>query len=115
MSGIWTHDEDQARIAIESRAAEGKRRGKAIATEIAPLREFTRAEDYHQKYYLRNERELMKEFEGIPDDARFVDSTAATRVNAAVGGHLGADLLKAEIDRYGLSAKGRERILRYVR
>ncbi len=114
MSAIWTHDDGQRRLALEAKAQEEKRRGKAIVTEIAPLREFTLAEDYHQKYELRNERELMKEFAAIYTDAELVNSTAATRVNSAVGGHLKGDLLRAEIDRYGLSPEGRERLLRYA-
>ena len=44
-----------------------------------------------------------------------MNSTAAARVNAAVAGHLKGDRLRAEIDRYGLSPEGRERLLRYAR
>jgi len=115
MSAIWTHDDGQRRLALETKAREEERRGKAIVTEVAPLREFTLAEAYHQKYELRNERDLMKEFAAIYTDAEFVDSTAAARVNAAVAGHLKGDRLRAEIDRYGLSTEGRERLLRTAR
>src|SRR5438093_8951999 len=48
-------------------------------SEIAPLREFTLAEDYHQKYELRSDSELIEEFRAIYTDAQFVNSTAAMR------------------------------------
>jgi peptide-methionine (S)-S-oxide reductase len=115
MSAVWTHNEGQRRLALESKAREEEKRGKAIATEIAPLREFTLAEDYHQKYELRSDAELMEEFKGRYTDAQFVNSTVAMRVNAAIGGRLKGDLLRAEIDGYGLSAKARERLLRYAK
>ncbi|HXX93313.1 MAG TPA: hypothetical protein VEN81_06745 [Planctomycetota bacterium] len=44
-----------------------------------------------------------------------MNSTAAMRVNAAVCGFVPAAQLRAEIDRYGLSAGARERLLRAAR
>jgi hypothetical protein len=41
-----------------------------------------------------------------------MNSTAAARVNGYAGRHGSAGALKAEIDRYGLSAAGREELLR---
>lgn len=111
MSAIWTHNDDQRRLALESKAREERRRGSTLETEIAPLREFTLAEDYHQKYELRSDSELIEEFRAIYTDAQFVNSTAAMRVNAALGGHVKDALLRAEVDRYGLSPKARERLL----
>ena len=115
MSGIWTHNEEQRRIALESKAREEQRRGVKVATEIAPLGQFTPAEDYHQKYELRCDSELSREFAAIYTDAQLMNSTAAMRVNAAVGGHVPAAQLRAEIDGYGLSAKARDRLLRSAR
>jgi peptide methionine sulfoxide reductase msrA/msrB len=53
---IFYHDEEQKRIAEESRAALEKsgRFNKPIATEIVPLTRFYPAEDYHQDYYKKN-------------------------------------------------------------
>jgi len=115
MSAIWTHGEEQRLLALESKASEEQRRGKAVVTEIAPLREFTIAEDYHQKFELRNDRELLGEFAAIYTEAELVNSTAAARVNSVIGGHLKGELLQAEIDTYGLSPAGRERLLAYAR
>ena len=51
-SAIFTHDDDQARVARESAAdlaASGRFPGE-LATEIVPARDFFRAEEYHQRY-----------------------------------------------------------------
>jgi len=55
-SAIFYHDEEQKRIAEESKAELEKsgRFTKPIATEIVPLTEFYTAEDYHQDYYSKN-------------------------------------------------------------
>ena len=53
---IFYHDEEQKRIAEESKAELEKsgRFSKPIAAEIVPLTEFYTAEDYHQDYYSKN-------------------------------------------------------------
>ena len=53
---IFYHDEEQKRIAQESKAELEKsgRFTKPITTEIVPLTKFYAAEDYHQDYYKEN-------------------------------------------------------------
>jgi peptide-methionine (S)-S-oxide reductase len=46
-----------------------------------------------------------------PDPSDFTDSTAAARINGYLGGHGTLEQLEAEIDSYGLSPKGKERLL----
>jgi peptide methionine sulfoxide reductase msrA/msrB len=55
-SAIFYHDEEQKRIAQESKAELEKsgRFTKPIVTEIVPLTKFYAAEDYHQDYYSKN-------------------------------------------------------------
>ncbi len=55
-TAIFYHDEEQKRIAEESKAALEKsgRFSKPIVTEIVPLGEFYTAEEYHQDYYDKN-------------------------------------------------------------
>lgn len=53
-SAIFYHDEEQRRLAEESKAALEKARGWRIVTEIVPPGEFYPAEEYHQDYYKKN-------------------------------------------------------------
>jgi peptide methionine sulfoxide reductase msrA/msrB len=53
---IFYHDEEQKRLAEESKQALGKsgRFEKPVVTEVIPLDKFYEAEDYHQDYYRKN-------------------------------------------------------------
>ena len=55
-TGIFYHDEEQKRLAEESKQAVEKsgRLGQPIVTEITPASEFYPAEEYHQDYYKKN-------------------------------------------------------------
>ena len=55
-SVIFYHTPEQKRLAEASKAkleASGKHGGKKISTEIAPASAFWRAEEYHQKYLVK--------------------------------------------------------------
>jgi peptide-methionine (S)-S-oxide reductase len=113
---IFYHDEEQKRLATESREREATMYEGPIYTEIVPLTEFYLAEGYHQKYQLRSVPLLLEEFSAIyPDEADLVNSTAVTRANGYVGGNGTLDNLQAEIDKLGLSTKAKEYLLKQVR
>ena len=116
MSIIFYHNEEQRRLALETKACEEARIGGKLYTEIVPAGEFYLAEDYHQKYYLRGYPHLEGEFAAIYRDERaLVDSTAAARVNGYLAGYGTLENLKAELDDLGLSPAGREELLSAVR
>jgi hypothetical protein len=116
MSAVFYHDEEQRRLAIETRDREAARRRGEIATEIVPASTFTPAEDYHQKYLLRQRSDLMTEFAALyPDPEDFAASTAAARINGYLGGHGNLTALQDEIENLGLSSAGSSRLLRIVR
>lgn len=75
---IFYHDDEQKRLAESHKGAAG--------VEIVPHVKFWPAEDYHQKYTLRNSA-LMAEFSGL-SGADFMNSTAAMRVNAYLAGYV---------------------------
>ena len=112
MSAIFYHDAWQHKLALESKAREEQRRNKKIQTKILPFDRFFLAEDYHQKYQLRQRRQLITEFKAIYSrNIDFVNSTAAARVNGYVGGHGEPEEITVNIESLGLSTAGQKRLL----
>ena len=111
MSIIFHHNEEQRRLAMESRDREAVRRGAEIFTEIVPASEFTLAEGYHQKYRLQQQPEIMDEFRAIYSHGGWVDSTAAARVNGYLGGYGSLERLQTDMTSLGLSPEAGELLL----
>jgi methionine-S-sulfoxide reductase len=114
-AAIFYHNEEQRKLAVETRdhlACETKGR---IATSIEPYSGFHIAEDYHQKHSLRLFPEIMMEFRVIyPDMKSLIDSTAVARVNGYLGGYGSCDSLQEEIKGFGLSPRVRETLTSVV-
>jgi methionine-S-sulfoxide reductase len=111
MAAVFTHSEEQQRLAEATRDRRSRELGAKIHTGVQPLGEFTLAEDYHQKYYLRNDTELFREIRTMyPVDRDLVNSTAAARVNGYLGGFGMRRQLDAEIESLGLSLVGQKRL-----
>lgn len=116
MHAVFYHNEAQRQQALISKAAVEQKIGREVKTEVAPIRSFTMAEDYHQKYLLKRHQALRSEMAYIyPNPQAFVDSTAVTRLNGYAGRHGTADQLSREIDFLGLSVEGKKRLADLVR
>ena len=112
MAIIFYHNDEQKRLAAESKEREAARRKGKIYTEIIPAGEFYLAEDYHQKYRLRGDHDLMKEFNVIyPAYRDFVNSSAAARVNGFLDGYGTLADLRAELNDLGLSPAAGKKLL----
>lgn len=112
MSVVFYHNEEQKSLALETKESEEARLGRPVFTEIIPFSEFYLAEDYHQKYYLGRESAILAELRAIyPDIGDFIASTAVARINGYVGGYGRLPTLEEELNLFGLSEAGRERLL----
>jgi peptide-methionine (S)-S-oxide reductase len=108
-NAIFVEDEEQRREAEDYKQQLEASSGDRLQVSIEPAGRFWSAEDYHQKYYLRGDRDLMREFRAMyPDEQGFVDSTAAARVNGFLGGYGDP---RADLDRLGLSIEGQHRVV----
>jgi peptide-methionine (S)-S-oxide reductase len=111
---FWVGDE-QRRLAEESLQPVRRRAPGGVATALEPLRSFTPAEDYHQKYYLRGVRAVAAAYHRVyPDERDFAASTAVARVNGYLGGHGGPARLAEEIADLGLAGEARAALEKIV-
>ena len=116
MAAIFYHNEDQKRLALAIRERVQAKFATRISTQILPATQFYLAEAYHQKYRLRQAPDLMDEFTRIyPNNADFVNSTAAARVNGLLYGYGNAEDVDAEVDRLGLSPSASEKLRSVVK
>lgn len=105
-NAVFYRDEEQKKLAEMSLRNRAKILGlspEEVATKIIPVKTFTYAEKYHQKYSIRGEiRDALDEI--FPDAKSLADSTVATRLNAYLGGGVKLDRAKflSELGEYGL-------------
>ncbi len=108
-------DEAQLQAALVSRDSIATRLSRPILTEVRFLDRFYVAEEYHNKYALKRDRPLLREMEAYyPDPAALRESTAAARLNGYVYGIGSAIALESEIETYGLTPRGEERLRSFV-
>jgi len=112
MSLLFYHNDEQRSLAVASKERQEAELGRPVLTLLVPFSEFYLAEDYHQKYRLRQEEDLMREFNAFYAEAQdFIDSTAAARINGYLAGHGTFEALREHLDSFGLSPDGEARLL----
>ena len=116
MSAAYYHNDEQRKIIETTRDEYEAEAGKAVSTEITAAGVFTVAEDYHQKYSLRSQRHLMREFSAMsPNESDFMNSTAAARVNGFLCGYGTQQAFASEVADYGLSPESQERLVKHFK
>ncbi|XP_014664196.1 PREDICTED: peptide methionine sulfoxide reductase-like isoform X2 [Priapulus caudatus] len=86
MSVIFYHTEEQKQKAEESLAKIRTDSPQDIVTKILPAGKFYKAEDYHQKYLLKQHSWLVKSLDLDEDEVGIVKSHVAARLSAYVSG-----------------------------
>jgi len=108
-SAVFYRTEEE-RVQAESSRSRIESRGP-VSTAIEALDRFYRAEDYHQKYYVRASRPIMGEFRATyADDRAFVDSTAAARVNGWIAGCASTIGQGRDLSRVGLTETAQDEL-----
>jgi peptide-methionine (S)-S-oxide reductase len=115
-AAVFYHDEEQKRLALESRDQVAATLEGTIHTEVIPFTSFYLAEDYHQKYRLQQQRDLLREFESMyPNMKDLVNSTAAARVNGYLDGYGHLEEIEEEVGNLGLSSEGTQKLMDIVK
>ncbi len=110
-AALFCEDEEQAAAARASAEREGARSGYEIKTAIEVARPYYPAEAYHQKWSLRRNTDLFDDLrKNYVNEQALLRSTAAAKLNGYLGGHGSAHQLERDINRFGLSGEGRERL-----
>lgn len=78
-SRIFYHSQEQKELAEKSKKRYEQKNGE-VETEIQELETFWIAEDYHQKYRLRQRGDLMEKFSDL-DPEEFINSAEAAAMN----------------------------------
>lgn len=94
---------------MASKKQREKQIGKQIYTKILPLGKWTNAEDYHQKYYLRGTKRVMKLL-SFKSDSELRDSPIATRLNGFVTGKGTKEQFEKELLKWDLSKEVKKQL-----
>lgn len=103
MSAIFYHDEEQKQLAEQMKMEHQSKVKKPIVTKIIPAQTFYDAEDYHQKYILRQNPALLKSLNLGPEELKH--STVAAHLNGYVCGFGSLEKVQENANRLGINTE----------
>ncbi|MCA8977696.1 MAG: peptide-methionine (S)-S-oxide reductase [Planctomycetes bacterium] len=104
---LFFADDAQERAAKASAAKVREAEVRVLRTEVVPFTKFWVAEDYHQKYALRQQREIMAQLRPLfATEAEFRESPLTAKLNAYAAGDLGFRDLQTAVAELGFEALG---------
>jgi len=115
-AAVFYHNEEQKRLALEGRDQVAATLGGKVYTEVIPFTAFYLAEDYHQKYRLQQQGDLLQEFKTVyPNLEDLLNSTAGARVNGYLDGYGDLQEIEAQVGSLGLSPEGANKLVDMVK
>lgn len=112
---IFYRDENQKSIAVSKKEEYSEKYSIKLPVRVKAYEKFYLAENYHQKYYLQLVKDVFNEYKSIyPNLIDFTNSTATMMVNSYIKGRGTIDMLKKDINKLGLSDKGKHTLLEIV-
>ncbi len=107
---VFYHNESQRLTAKRSLQEQAEKLGRPITSTIEPV-QFSIARESEQKYYLRHDAVLWKEFkQHYPKTTGVTDSAAAAKVNGYLGGFSNRELFQRYAPSLGLSDSALKRL-----
>ena len=104
LSLLFYHNSEQQKIADQVKSKWEKKYNKQIQTEILPYTHFYRAEDHHQKYFMKRYPKALEEVSNLfPTYTDYINSTIAARLNGFVREYGLLTDIKKELEFWGLS------------
>ncbi len=111
MSLLFYHSEKQKSIIEKVKKELENKRNEQIETEIEPFQGFTRAENRHQKHYLKRfvkaSSLLRKQFSS---EKEFTDSTLIARLNGFVKEYCTLNDIKEELEKWDIREESRDEL-----
>lgn len=109
---LFYHNEEQKQAAEVWKQRWEADNGEAMLTEFRPYSSFTRAEQYHQKYSLRQISAIMDELRMIfPDELSIMESKTAAALNGWLAGYGDMQEIETMLPRTGLSPAEQAHVL----
>jgi len=112
MSAIFYHTEEQRELAEKTKKLQQEHMARPIVTLITKALPFYDAEDYHQKYQLRQYHYVLDALKLT--DAELIQSNTACRLNGYLGGYGKVEDFSEESESLGISEAVKNYVVKQI-